>query len=213
MRFALPALVGTVTFLLYATAFPAEEGEPATAATAPAAQPKPVIHEAPAPAPAVVHSIITAGLPRYAPPKTTPQIPSAPADDATGAEPENAPLGPDQPTNKIIRLPRYTVEGSRPPVFRESEIYTKKEFGRILAKRYFSEFELALNSLGIFGSIEARALERYEAEERLRNITELKDAAAMARLVGDKADSEFILRETNRTFLRSGGMDWNSWRR
>jgi hypothetical protein len=35
----------------------------------------------------------------------------------------------------------------------------------------------------------------------------------MARLVGDKADSEYILRETNRTFLRSGGMDWNTWRR
>ena len=33
---------------------------------------------------------------------------------------------------------------NRPPVFRESEIYTRKAFGRILAKRYFTEFELAL---------------------------------------------------------------------
>jgi hypothetical protein len=167
----------------------------------------------PATAPAVIHSVITAGLPRYAPPKATPQMPSAPADDATEAEPENAPLSPDQPTNKIIRLPRYVVEGSRPPVFRESELYSKKAFGRILAKRYFTEFELALNSLGIFGSLEGRALERYEAEERLRNIAELKEDAALARLVGDKADAQYILRETNRTFLRSGGMDWTSWRK
>jgi len=213
MRFAQPALVGTVSLLLYATALPAEEGKPAAAATAPAAQPKPVTHEAPAPAPATLSSAIIAGLPRYAPPPTEQKKSPSSAEDETQAEPESAPLNPDQPTNKIIRLPRYVVEGSRPPVFRESELYSKKALGRILAKRYFTETGLALNSVSIFGSIEAYALAMYEEEERLRNIAELKDAAAMARLVGDKADSEYILRETNRTFLRSGGMDWNTWRR
>ena len=210
MRFALPALVGTVTLLVYATALSAEEGQPATAATS---RPKPETRSAPAPVSTTLSAAILAGLPRYIPPPTEQKRSPSSADDETQAEPESTPLSPDQPTNKIIRLPRYTVEGSRPPVFRESELYSKEAFGRILAKRYFSEIGLALNSVSIFGSIEAYALAMYEQEERLRNIAELKNDAAMARLVGDKADSEFILRETNRTFLRSGGMDWNNWRR
>jgi hypothetical protein len=50
-----------------------------------------------------------------------------------------------------------------------------------------------------------------EEDERLRNISDLKTAAAAARLAGDKAESDYLLRETHATFLRSGGMDWNSW--
>ena len=210
MKLACPALVGTVTFLLYATTLSAEEGPPAMAATS---RPKPETRSAPATVSTTLSAAILAGLPRYSPPPTEQIKSPSSAEDETQAEPESTPLGPDQPTNKIIRLPRYTVEGSRPPVFRESELYSKKAFGRILAKRYFSEIGLALNSVSIFGSAEAYALAMYEQEERLRNIAELKNDAAMARLVGDKADSEFILRETNRTFLRSGGMDWNTWRK
>ena len=37
------------------------------------------------------------------------------------------------------------------------------------------------------------------------------NAAANARKAGDKADSDYLVRETNATFLRSGGVDWNSW--
>ena len=210
MKLACPALVGTVTFLLYATTLSAEEVQPAMAATS---RPRPETRSAPAPIATTLSAAILAGLPRYSPPPTEQKKSPSSAEDETQAEPESTPLGPDQPTNKIIRLSRYVVEGSRPPVFRESEIYTREAFGRILAKRYFTEFGLALNSLGIFGSLEARALEMYEEEERLRNIAEFKNAAAMARLVGDEAESKYILRETNRVFLRSGGMDWNNWRR
>ena len=210
MKLARPALVGTVTFLLYATGLSAEEGQPATAATP---RPNPETRSAPTPVPTTLSAAILAGLPRYLPPPTEQKRSPTSAEDETQAEPQSAPLGPDQPTNKIIRLPRYVVEGSRPPVFRESELYSKQAFGRILAKRYFTEFELALNRLGIFGSLEGRALERYEAEERLRDIAELKEDAALAQLAGNKAEAQYILRETSRTFLRSGGMDWNSWRK
>jgi len=211
MTFAPPTLVGTMTFLLYAVGLLAEEAKPAP--SVPAVEPKLATHEAPATAPATLSSAILAGLPRYVPSPAPTQKRPAAVDDETEIVPEDRPLGPDQPTNKIIRLPHYVVEGNRPPVFRESELYSRKAFGRILAKRYFSELERALSSLSIFGSLEGRALERYEAEERLQNIAELKEDAALARLAGDKAEAQYILRETNRTFLRSGGMDWNTWHR
>jgi hypothetical protein len=197
MKFARPALVGTVTLLSWAIALPAEEAKPAAK-------------------PATTPSVITAGLPRYVPPKTPAPQPSAAAVDKMEAEPESTPLSPDQPQGKIIRLPRYVVEESRPPVFRESDIHTKKDFGRILAKRYLTEFDRGvLNrfTLPIIGiPPEARALTMFEDEERLRNIAEFKNAADLARLAGDKKEADFLLRETNRTFLRSGGSNWNTWR-
>jgi hypothetical protein len=66
----------------------------------------------------------------------------------------------------------------------------------------------------LFGtSQEKRAMAMYEEDARLQNIADLKNASTNASKAGDKAESDYLLRETNATFLRSGGMDWNNWRK
>jgi hypothetical protein len=159
---------------------------------------------------------ITAGLPRYAPPpKQAPKKPAADVETEDEAGPDGAPLSPDQPKNKIIRLPRYIVEGDRPPVFRERDIYTKQALAAIAMRRYLSGLDRSvLNrfTLPLVGmSQEKRAMAMYDEDARLQDISDLKNAAANASKAGDKAESDYLLRETNATFLRSGGMDWNSW--
>ena len=79
-------------------------------------------------------------------------------------------------------------------------------------RRYLSTFDRSfLNRFDLFGSKEGRAMAMYYEDERLQNIVDLKNDAANARKAGDKAESDYLVRETNATFLRSGGMDWNSW--
>jgi hypothetical protein len=202
-------------FLLAATLGSAESAPSATSA-APAEPSTLATPTGPAAAAAVApakagNSVITAGLPRYnPPPKPAPKKPAVEGEDE--AEPEGTPLNPDQPRNKIIRLPRYIVEGDRPPVFRERDIYTKQALAAIAMRRYLSTFDRSfLNRYNIFGSKEGRAMAMYEEDARLQNISDLKKAASDARQAGDQAEADYILRETNATFLRSGGMDWNSW--
>jgi hypothetical protein len=197
-------------FLLAATLGSAEPTQTAAPATTTAAAPAASTASASGKAGATA---ITSALPRYAPPpKQAPKKTSADVEGEDEAEPEDRPLAPDQPRNKIIRLPRYVVEGDRPPVFRERDIYTKQALAAIAMRRYLSTFDRSfLNRYNIFGSKEGRAMAMYEEDARLQNISDLKNAAANARLAGDKAESDYLLRETNATFLRSGGMDWNSW--
>ena len=207
-------------FLLAATLGSAELAPSATSAapateTALAAPTAPAASSTSAPGKAGA-TAITSGLPRYAPPpKPAPKKPAADVEAEDEAEPEDRPLAPDQPRNKIIRLPRYIVEGDRPPVFRERDIFTKQALAAIAMRRYLSTFDRSflnrytLPLLGI--SPEARAMAMYEEDARLQNIADLKKAAADARMAGDKAESDYLLRETDRTFLRSGGMDWNNW--
>ena len=207
-------------FLLAATLGSAESTPPATSAAPaePSTLATPTVPAAPA---AVVpakagNSVITAGLPRYnPPPKPAPKKPAAEVEGEDEAEPEGTPLNPDQPRNKIIRLPRYIVEGDRPPVFRERDIYTKQALAALAIRRYLSGLDRSvLNryTLPLFGtSQEKRAMAMYEEDARLQNISDLKKAASDTRKAGDQAEADYILRETNATFLRSGGMDWNSW--
>jgi len=120
----------------------------------------------------------------------------------------------DKPKNEIIRLPKVVVEGSRPPVFTEREIYTYKAFGELLAKRYYSQTYLALNKfvqsvpLGalFLPSAADSAIAQYNDEERLKNMGSLNDAAADAAKAGDKAGSDYIKRASNETYMRQ--MDW-----
>ena len=201
-------------FLLAATlgsAEPAPTAPPATmtATTTPAAGATGVSAKAGATA-------ITSSLPRYAPPpKPAPKKPAADVEGEDEAEPEDRPLALDQPRNKIIRLPRYVVEGDRPPVFRERDLYTTQALSAIAMKRYLSRLDRSLLNrftIPLFTlTNEERAMAMYEEDERLQNIADLKNAAANARKAGDKAESDYLVRETNATFLRSGGMDWNSW--
>lgn len=175
-----------------------------------------------------VASAITAGLPKYQAPKPPEPAPTPQPqrrrdpgeeeiEEAGGDESANpAQMASDQPRNKIIRLPKYVVEADRPPIFKEREILTKQALAELAVRRYLSRFDSkVLNrfTLPIIGvSPEARAMAMYEEDVRLENISELKDAAESARRAGDRSGSNYILKETDRTFLRSGGMDWTSRR-
>lgn len=111
----------------------------------------------------------------------------------------------DKPRNGIIRLPKYTVQEKKPPVFRERDILTGFGFAELAKKRYLTNAYHALNSfyLPLFGqSPESRALAMYAEDERLKNISDLKDNA---RTVGtaDAADAKALRAETDATYLRS----------
>ena len=56
----------------------------------------------------------------------------------------------------------------------------------------------------------ARAMQIYEEDVRLQNISDFQSAANDAERAGDKAEADYIRKETNETYLRSGGMNWNS---
>ncbi len=195
------------------TATPPAPSEPTTAsASAPAANPT-----TPAPAAAAsttttssrraispaLASSLAAAMPKYSPPVEPP--PKTPEEEEA-----------DKPRNQIIRLPQVVVEGDRPPVFTERQLYTRAELARLASRRYLSELDRGvLNrfALPIVGqSPEQRAMTIYEDEERQRNIASANqavyllkqsDPAAAAELRRDAADayirpSEFTRISTER---------------
>lgn len=139
-----------------------------------------------------VNDAVRAGLPKF---KPRPEI-------STDVSETEATLGVPERKNKIIRLPRVVVEGERPPIFREQDIYTPEALKDIAVKRYFSGFSRALNryKIPILGSgAEAYALARWWGDERLRLIDELEDQIEMDDATGndDRADElREIMRET-----------------
>ena len=164
---------------------------------------------------------LTAELPKYQPPpKLKPKTlkPVQADEEDPGLEEADADgsseLAADQPKNKIIRLPKYVVEGDRPPVFRESDIYTKKGLAMLAMDRYLSSFDRnVLNRFTIpfFGiSAADRATQMYYEDQRLKDMADVKTQAANAAAAGESAESKYLLKESNRTFIRSGGMDWTS---
>ena len=145
---------------------------------------------------------LTASMPKYNPTKPAEKKPDD--DDVDFRE-------VDKPRNQIIRLPKYVVTGSKPPVFSERDIHTTKGLGRIAIKRYLSETYLALNSsnLPLFGlSNEARALAMYAEDERLQNMADLNDIARNASKT-DPAAGTYIRRATQDTYIRASDFGWH----
>jgi hypothetical protein len=132
-------------------------------------------------------SALAASMPKYnPPPKPKP-------------EDENVDLRDvDKPRNTIIRLPKYTVQGDRPPVFRERDLYSPSNRTTLAMERY-----RGLN-FGPFASLNRRyALAMYEEQERLDNMSDLNDTAdAIGR--ADPEAGTYIRRATSETFMRSG---------
>ncbi len=159
---------------------------------------------------------INAKLPRYTPPPPPPPKVENEEEGEEVDDPSDTPTG-DRPRNKIIRLPRYVVYGQRPAVFRERDIYTRQGLAALAMKRYLNSFDRnVLNrfTLPLIGtSAEARAMQIYEEEARLQNIADFQSAAADAERAGDKQEADYLRRTTNDTYLRTGGMNWNSWKR
>ena len=147
---------------------------------------------------------LAAAAPKYTPPPPPPPPPP---------EEEQVDLRDvDKPKNTIVRLPKYIVQEKKPPVFRERDIYTQKGLAEIAMRRYSTEADRALNrwTLPIIGmSKEARALAMYAEDERLRNMSDLREAGLNAART-DPTAGDFILRESRKTYLRSSDFGWSS---
>ncbi|HXQ80326.1 MAG TPA: hypothetical protein VN775_03375 [Opitutaceae bacterium] len=132
-------------------------------------------------------------MPKYAPPTPTP---------AVTAEPQDM-RDIDKPRNEIKRLPQYVVRESRPLVFRNRDLFTTEGLVNLSFKSHpgllFGNF-LGLNS-GI-------AYQMYLDEQRQTNMDDLTDTArAMAR-GGDSAESAYILKESQETYMRPIEETW-----
>jgi hypothetical protein len=148
-----------------------------------------------------VASALAASMPKYNPPPK-----SDPADQDVDLREI------DKPRNGIIRLPKYTVQEKKPPVFRERDIYTRGGLADLAQRRYLSATDRMLNrvTLPLFGtSSEARAMAMYAEDERLNNMSELKENA---RDIGqlDAEDGAYIKRVTDQTYMRDSGLGYDS---
>ena len=141
---------------------------------------------------AQVNDAVRVGLPPLKPRSESPTEVSA----------TEATLGLPKRKNKIIRLPRVVVEGERPPIFREQDIYTPEALRDIAVKRYFAGFSRALNRFKIpilGGAAEEYALARWWGDERLRLVKELEDQIELDDATGNAERAEElreIMRET-----------------
>ena len=135
---------------------------------------------------------IAEAMPTYSPPPPTPE--PSPDDNA------------DQPRNRIIRLPQVVVEGERPPVFTEREVYTSRGLAEVAMRRYLSELDRGvLNRFTIpfLGATnEARALAQYAENERLRQMSAANDQISFLRQTNPAEAARFqeIARDT---FIRT----------
>ncbi len=151
-----------------------------------------------------VAAALAAATPKYTPPP--PKPPPKPEEELVDLREV------DKPRNTIVRLPKYIVQEKKPAVFRERDINTEKGLTGIAMRRYITDADRALNrwTLPLFGtSTEARALAMYAEDERLQNMSDLKDAAANASK-SDPAAGEYIRKESQQTYLRSRDFGWSS---
>ena len=146
---------------------------------------------------------LAAATPKYTPPP--PKPPPKPEEEQIDLR------DVDKPKNTIVRLPKYIVQEKKPAVFRERDVYTQKGLTEIAMRRYISEADRALNrwTLPLIGvSKEARALAMYAEDERLRNMSDLQEAANNTSKVDAQA-GDYIRKESQNTFLRSSDFGWN----
>jgi hypothetical protein len=126
---------------------------------------------------------LAAAMPSYSVPTPTP---------APTLDPEL-----DKPRNGIPRLPKYIVRESRPPVFRNQDLYTADGLVNLSFKAHPGL--LFGNILGLNSSV---AYQMYQDDLRKDALNDFSDEAhAMAR-GGDKAESDYILQASQETFMR-----------
>jgi hypothetical protein len=106
----------------------------------------------------------------------------------------------DKPRNEIIRLPKYMVEGVRPPVFSERNLYSKDDFAKLAMQRYLGKNGLNKYQLGKTG--EAYALQMYWDDERLKNMMEGDRQVSLYRAAGDEEKAAKVEAENRSMFLR-----------
>jgi hypothetical protein len=107
----------------------------------------------------------------------------------------------DKPRNEIIRLPKYMVEGVRPPVFSERNLYTTKDFSKVMVNRYLGKNALNNYQLGKTG--EVYAAQMYWDDERLKNMVEGDRQISLYRAAGDDGKAAKVEQENKSMFLRT----------
>jgi hypothetical protein len=139
--------------------------------------------------------MITAGLPKYDPPKPVPAIPEDSEVDLRDV---------DKPQNGIIRLPKYYVRTAREAVLKAPDLVTRQGAAAIGMQRYPGL------RLGPFSWLNAPIAEAmYRDDERLTKISDLTEMANAVGRGGDTAESAYIKRETQDTYMR--GIDWGGF--
>lgn len=142
-----------------------------------------------------VAEALSLGMPKYNPPTPTPVAVNEPADMRDV----------DKPKNEIKRLPSYIVHDSRPPVFRDRDLYTKDGLVSLSYKLH-----PGLRIGNIAGLNDATAYEVFLEDERLANIADLTDTARAIATGGDPAEGEYILQQTQDTYMRTDqGFNWS----
>lgn len=138
---------------------------------------------------------LSEGMPKYSPPTPTPTPAADPVDMRDL----------DKPRNEIKRLPKFVVQESRPPVFRERDLFTTQ-----------GQIDLAFKSHSglLFGNIlglnSGAAQMMYLEDQRLDNIADLKDEAHALSRGGASAEGSYILQQSSDTYMRSGtSWDWD----
>ncbi|HEY1792498.1 MAG TPA: hypothetical protein VGG34_06240 [Opitutaceae bacterium] len=158
----------------------------------PKQQPAPVVQAAPdsdnvRPVSAGIAAALSEGLPKFTPPTPTPT-----------PEPE------DKPKNGIIRLPEYIVHEKPPPIFRKRDIFTQQSLIDLEFKAH-----PGLYVGNILGLNSAAAEQMREDEERQDDMGDLNDLAHAMSAGGDRAESQYILKESDDTYMRGSNWDWS----
>ena len=186
---------------------------PAPAPVAPAAQTtdassvvlaaKPGVYVAPTPLPdsdgatrsvsAGVAAALSAGAPRYSPPTPAP----SPTPEVV-----------DKPKNGIVRLPKYVVNESRPPVFRDRDLYTGDALLDLTMRRHAGLFFGNILGLNAENKPGSPGYQMMVDDERKDNMDDLFDTAHAMAQGGDYAEGSYILQQSQSTYMRGGG-DWD----
>ncbi|HEU5080274.1 MAG TPA: hypothetical protein VFT72_13770 [Opitutaceae bacterium] len=149
---------------------------------------------------AEVSRSLTAGIKWEAP---TP----APAKKADADEEDAADSEMDKPKNGIVRLPKYLIQGERPPVFTERDINTQKGLAALAVKRYLSNVHQNLNKYHLPGflggmSNEELAMQMYREEERLKNMHDMQETSYVLRKAGDTKEADAMKDLSNDMYMR-----------
>lgn len=113
----------------------------------------------------------------------------------------------DKPRNGIVRLPKYVIEGDRPPVFTERELNTPKGLADIAVKRYLSSVHQNLNRFHLPGwlggvSNEELAMQMYREDERLQNMKQMEDTSYILRKAGDNKAADEMKEQSRDMYMR-----------
>jgi hypothetical protein len=136
---------------------------------------------------------LNSGMPKYSPPTPTPVV--------TADSPDMRDV--DKPKNGIPRLPKYIVRESRPVVFRNRDLYTNEGLINLSFKNH-----PGLDFGNIFGLNSGIAYQMMLDEQRLTDIDDLTDTARAMSRGGDQAESQYILMESQQTFMRPVEETW-----